>query len=126
MRDDILNMRVIPSMRLMAMAGPAARRDHSVIYNCCTLPIDSLVAFKEIMLNSMAGCGVGFSVEFANVDKLHVVRPQRQIPFDKSYEYLVVDSAEGWCNALEVGLRNWFTGGDVDFNFSLIRPEGTI
>src|SRR5205807_819540 len=38
LRQYILNMNAMPSMRLMAMAGEAARRDNSSIYNCTYLP----------------------------------------------------------------------------------------
>lgn len=118
----IRQMKVMPSMRLMAMAGPAAKRDNSVIYNCAYLAIDGIDAFCELMLNSMAGCGVGYSVEFENVDKLPKVKLQtgyNAIQFD------IEDSAEGWARALRMGLTVWFTGGDVEFNYSYIRPEGT-
>src|SRR5919199_2606963 len=34
LRRAILEMRAMPSMRLLAMAGPAARRDNTSVYNC--------------------------------------------------------------------------------------------
>src|SRR5919199_4677387 len=34
LRRMILEMRSMPSMRLLAMAGPAARRDNTSVYNC--------------------------------------------------------------------------------------------
>src|ERR1035437_2479196 len=39
-RKYILEMKVMPSMRMLAMAGPAARRNGIAIYNCSYLPLD--------------------------------------------------------------------------------------
>ena len=68
LRRMILEMKSMPSMRLLAMAGPPARRDNTSIYNCSALPVDSIEAFCEALLISMAGCGVGFSVESRYVE----------------------------------------------------------
>ena len=46
----IREMRVMPSMRLLAMAGPAARRNNLAIYNCAYMAVDSLDAFVELSL----------------------------------------------------------------------------
>ena len=62
-RQSILEMKVMPSMRLLAMAGEAARRNHIAIYNCSYQPVESIDSFVEALLISMSGCGVGFSVE---------------------------------------------------------------
>src|SRR5262249_24904020 len=59
-RRGILEMRSMPSMRLLAMAGAPARRDSTAIYNCSYQPVDSIDSFCEALLISMAGCGVGF------------------------------------------------------------------
>ena len=61
--QSIREMRVMPSMRLLAMAGPAARRNNLAIYNCAYMAVDSLDAFVEALIISMSGCGVGYSVE---------------------------------------------------------------
>lgn len=62
-RDAILEMCVMPSMRLLAMAGPAARRNNIAIYNCAAEGIDHPYAFVEALIISMAGAGFGYSVE---------------------------------------------------------------
>ena len=120
-REGILNMQAMPSMRLLAMAGPAARRSNITIYNCSYMPVDSIDAFVEALIISMSGCGVGYSVERAYVEQLP--RIQRQtgqapIPFE------VPDSADGWADALRLGLETWLSGGDVEFDFSAVRPAG--
>ena len=121
LREGILNMQAMPSMRLLAMAGPAARRSNITIYNCSYMPVDSIDAFVEALIISMSGCGVGYSVERAYVEQLP--RIQRQtgqapIPFE------VPDSADGWADALRLGLETWLSGGDVEFDFSAVRPAG--
>src|SRR5690606_27977460 len=75
-RTSILTMRSMPSMRLLAMAGEAARRQNICIYNCSYLPIESLDAWVEALLISMSGCGVGFSVERKYVENLPTVQIQ--------------------------------------------------
>ena len=50
-------MRSMPSMRLLAMAGAAARRNNVAIYNCSYQPVESIDSFCEALLISMAGNG---------------------------------------------------------------------
>lgn len=120
-RESILWMKVMPSMRLLAMAGPAARRSHITIYNCSYLPVEGIDAFVEALIISMSGCGVGFSVESRYVENFPRVRRQtgKELPM-----FVVPDSAEGWAEALRLGLETWFEGGDIRFDFSQVRPAG--
>lgn len=117
----ILEMKAMPSMRLLAMAGPAARRNNISIYNCSYLPVDSLDSFVEALLISMAGCGVGFSVEKKYVENLPRIKRQTNEPPSK---FVIPDSTEGWASALRLGLEHWFAGKDIEFDFSQIRPAG--
>lgn len=120
-RRGILEMKVMPSMRLLAMAGPAARRSHITLYNCSYLPVESIDAFVEALIISMSGCGVGFSVERDYVEQFPRVKRQtgRMAP-----TYIVPDSAEGWADALRIGLQTWFDGGDIQFDLSQLRQAG--
>lgn len=119
--SGILEMRAMPSMRLLAMAGPAARRNNLAIYNCSYGPVDSLDMFVEGLIISMSGCGVGFSVERQYVENLPRVVRQRQ---QKPIQHTIEDSSEGWADSLRFGLELWFAGGDVSFDYSQIRPAG--
>ena len=121
LRDGILNMKVMPSMRLLAMAGPAARRNHVAIYNCSYMPVDSLDSFVEALIISMSGCGVGYSVERRYVEQLPRIKRQAG---NTPKLHVVEDSSEGWAAAVRVGLNTWFNGGDVRFDYSLVRPAG--
>ena len=119
--DSILNMRSMPSMRLLAMAGPAARRSSITVYNCSYMPVESIDSFVEALIISMSGCGVGYSVERRYVEQFPPIRRQKlSLPLT----HVVADSAEGWAEALRLGLETWFSGGDVKFDFSLVRPAG--
>lgn len=121
-RTAILEMRVMPSMRLLAMAGPAAHRNNMAIYNCSYMPVDSMDSFVEAMLISMAGCGVGFSVEQKYINLIPEIAIQKNNSKDF---YVVEDSAEGWANSLRFGLNTWVAGEDVRFDYSLVREAGS-
>src|SRR5574343_1576817 len=69
-QQAILNMEVMPSMRAMWAAGPAADAENIAIYNCSYLPIDNIKAFSEVLYILMCGTGVGISIEASNVNKL--------------------------------------------------------
>ena len=122
MRHAILEMRSMPSMRLLAMAGPAARRNNVAIYNCSYQPVESIDSFVEALSISMSGCGVGFSVEGRYVENFPRIRRQRGVA---PRTMVVEDSAEGWADALRAGLEAWFDGGDMRFDLSQLRPAGT-
>lgn len=118
----ILNQEVMPSMRLMQFSGEPARRCNTCAYNCTFTAPSKLADFAEIMYLSMMGCGVGFSVESQNVQKL----PQIEFQSGEVLEpHVVDDSKEGWCDALTHGLTAWYSGKDVIFDYSKIRPAGT-
>lgn len=118
---SMLSMSAMPSMRLLAMAGPAARRNNITIYNCSYQPVESVDSFVEALIISMSGCGVGYSVEHRYVENFPRIRRQTGAT---ALPYLVEDSAEGWAAALRTGLATWFEGGDIRFDLSQLRPAG--
>src|SRR6267378_6464142 len=120
-RRMILEMKSMPSMRLLAMAGAPARRDATAIYNCSAQPVESIDSFCEALLISMAGCGVGFSVESRYVENFPRIQRQRGLD---SLRHTVEDSAQGWAAALKVGMQAWFEGRDVNFDYSEVRQAG--
>ena len=120
-REAILKQEVMPSMRAMQFSGEAARKCNTCFYNCTfTAPV-RLEDFAEIMYLSMQGCGVGYSVESYNIQQLPQIEKQQG---EKIPVHVVADTKEGWCNALTLGLRTWYSGKDVDFDFSMVRPAG--
>lgn len=120
-REYVLAQKSMPSMRLMQFAGPAARKTNVCAYNCSFIAPSKLEDFAEIMYISMCGTGVGFSVESQNVESLPQIKMQtgRKLP-----THVVADSKEGWCDALNIGIKAWFNGDDVDFDYSQVRPAG--
>lgn len=121
LRMGILKQEVMPSMRLMQFSGEAARRCNTCAYNCTfTAPV-KLEDFAEIMYLSMQGCGVGFAVESQNVEQLPQIMKQSG---QKLPAHIIHDSKEGWCDALTLGLKTWYAGKDITFDFSQVRPAG--
>ncbi|MBI2482039.1 MAG: ribonucleoside-triphosphate reductase [Candidatus Vogelbacteria bacterium] len=120
-RQGILKQQVMPSMRLLQFAGKAARATSVCAYNCSYLAPSQLEDFAEIMYISMCGTGAGWSVESANIQQLPVIKRQTGV---KLKTHVIADSKGGWCDALTHGLKTWYDGKDVDFDFSLLRPAG--
>jgi ribonucleoside-triphosphate reductase len=120
-RNSMVEMKTIPSMRLMWSSGPAARKTNVAAYNCSYIAIEKPEDFGEIMYISMCGTGVGFSVEKESIDKLPMVEVQNG---DVLPKYVVEDSKEGWAKAFVYGLKTWFSGKNVIFDFSELRLKG--
>ncbi len=120
-RTAILRQEVMPSMRLMQFAGEPARRCNTCAYNCTFTAPSSLKDFAEIMYLSMQGCGVGFTVESQNIEQLPQIQKQTGTTLPV---HTVLDSKEGWCDALTLGLKAWYNGNDIEFDYGMIRPAG--
>lgn len=69
-REAIVTLNVMPSMRGLMTAGDAMDRDNTCAYICSYLPIDDPKSFDEAMFILLCGTGVGFSVERQYVSKL--------------------------------------------------------
>ena len=120
-REAILKQESMPSMRLLQSAGPAADKTNVCAYNCSFIAPSNFQDFGEIVYISMCGTGVGFSIESQNIQSL----PQIKIQTGKKIATFVVpDTKEGWADALVLGMKTWFNGEDVDFDFSQLRPAG--
>ncbi|MBI3020260.1 MAG: ribonucleoside-triphosphate reductase [Parcubacteria group bacterium] len=120
-RDYMLNMQALGSMRLLWGAGKAARATNVTSYNCAFTAPTSWKDFGEIMYILMCGTGIGFSVERQNVELLPIIKRQTG---KKNPLLFIEDSKEGWANALVKGMGIWSEGEDIAFNYSKIRPKG--
>ena len=99
-KDSILALEVMPSMRCLMTAGSALSKDNVAGYNCSYLAINRVRAFDEVLYVLMCGTGVGFSVEREYVSKLPTIADD----FDSSDTTIVVqDSRIGWWQSPEVG-----------------------
>lgn len=116
------SLEVLPSMRILQMAGEPLERCNVGAYNCAFLPIDSPEALAELLYILMQGTGVGFSVEHSHVIKWPVVIPPQEDA--KPITFKIADTTESWCDALKYGINTWLAGGDVEFDYSAIRPYG--
>ncbi len=120
-REAILNQESMPSMRLIQFAGLPARKTNVCAYNCSFIAPSSFQDFGEIVYISMCGTGVGYTVESKNIQALPQIKLQsgKKLPV-----YVVPDSKEGWADALVFGMKTWFEGNDVEFDYSQLRPAG--
>lgn len=120
LRDAILNCEVMPSMRALMTAGPAAERDNIAVYNCAYTPIDDQKRFAEILHILLCGTGVGFSVERQEVNKLPEVP---ELTPSELYSD-IADSKRGWSEAFSELVFCLYCGTIPRFDFSQIRPAG--
>lgn len=120
-RDGILNQEVVPSMRLVWAAGPAAAKTNVAAYNCSYVAPTKLKDFGEMMYILMCGAGLGFSAESNVTQSLPQIKKQtgKQLK-----THVVEDSKEGWADAFVLGLETWFDGKDIAFDYSKVRPNG--
>jgi len=120
-RESILNLEIMPSMRAMMTAGPALARDNICGYNCSYIPVDSPRSFDECMYILMCGTGVGFSVERENVDKLPVISDN----FNDSETIIKVgDSKPGWAKAFRELIGLLYQGQVPQIDTSAVRESG--
>jgi len=118
--EMIKEKKVLPSMRALQFAGPAAEVNNSRIYNCCFLPIDSLHSFSETMFLLLGGTGVGYSVQKHHIDQLPAITKP-----GKARNYLIEDSIMGWADAVKVLMKAYLEGGFMPkFDFRSIRQKG--
>lgn len=121
----VFRREVMPSMRSLWAAGEVIEGNDIAILNCAFAPADSIAVFWESLYILMHGTGFGFSVEGEFVDRLPVPAVPEEQGGRMLPGHVVEDSTEGWRNAVEIGVRMWFAGRDVVFDYSRIRPAGS-
>src|SRR3990167_3964445 len=121
MAQAMLTLQVMPSMRVVQMAGPALERCHVGVFNCAYKTLNSITAFGELLYILMQGTGCSFSVEDRYVSQLPRIKRQKR---GQVRRFKIPDTTEGWCDAVTTGMGAWFSGTDVEFDFSLIRASG--
>ncbi|MEK7622111.1 MAG: ATP cone domain-containing protein [Patescibacteria group bacterium] len=120
-REYMLGMKALGSMRLLQFAGKAAHVSNVTAYNCSYIAPACWQDFAEIMYVLMCGAGLGFSVEEQTVGQLPIIKRQTK---EKPTTFVIPDSREGWADALALGLKIWAAGKDVVFDYSALRPRG--
>ena len=120
-KDAILNLEVLPSMRAMMTAGPALERDHMSGYNCSFIAVDSPRAFDESLYILTCGTGLGFSCESKYVNKL----PEVAETFHETDSTIVVgDSRIGWASSFRELISLLYAGKIPRIDVSKVRAKG--
>jgi len=121
LKQSIIDLEVMPSMRLLMTAGEAVERDNISAYNCSYLAINNKRAFSEALYILMNGTGVGFSCERQEIDKL----PALPTSFKEVDDVIAVgDSKLGWAKAFKKLLSSLWEGDIPRVDYSKVRPAG--
>jgi len=120
-RDAVLNLEVMPSMRAVMTAGKSADRDNTCVYNCSYLPVDDPKSFDEAMFILLCGTGVGFSVESKYITQLPEI-PETLFPSE--HTIMVHDSKEGWAKSFRLLLAHLYAGEIPRWDVSRVRAAG--
>lgn len=121
LKEAILKLDIVPSMRLLMTAGEAAERDNIAIYNCSYLAVNNKRAFSEALYILMNGTGVGFSCERQEIAGLPNVPEQLK---DSDDTIVVGDSKLGWAKAFKKLLSSLWEGDVPRVDYSKVRPAG--
>ena len=119
--NAVLNLEVMPSMRLLMTAGEACERDNISAYNCSYLAVNNKRAFSEALYILMNGTGVGFSCERQEISHLPVVPEE----IKECNDIIVVgDSKLGWAKSFKKLLSSLWEGDIPTIDYSQVRPAG--
>ena len=121
LKEAILNLEVMPSMRLLMSAGEAVERDNIAAYNCSYIAVNNKRAFSEALYILMNGTGVGFSCERQEIAQLPAVPDVLREVDDV---IVVGDSKLGWAKAFKKLLSSLWEGDIPRIDYSRVRPAG--
>lgn len=121
LRYNILNHKVMPSMRALMTAGEALERSNVAGFNCSFVAIDDIRAFDEALYILMCGTGLGFSAERKYVRYLPEV-PAEIVPSESVI--VVEDSKEGWAQGYRELIAALYRGELPKWDLRRLRPEG--
>jgi hypothetical protein len=127
----VVKKRVLGSQRALQFGGSPILKKNSRIFNCTVSYCDRPRFFQECMYLLLCGCGCGFSVQKHHVEKLPVIK----IPSKGKKIFQIPDSIEGWSDCVGILMSSYFDsdltefqeykGYEVEFDYSLIRKEGS-
>lgn len=121
LRTAFLAQDILPSMRVVQMAGAPLDRCHVGAYNCAYTTLMGPQDVAEVLYILMQGTGVGYSVERRYVDQWPEVSMAPEEPVGT---YVVPDTTEGWCEAFRRVMEGALAHQVWTFDLSQIRPEG--
>lgn len=121
LREAILNLDILPSMRALMTAGKALDRDNVAGYNCAYVAINRQHVFDEILYILCCGTGVGYSVERQFIKQLPEI-PDEIFSTDTIIK--VRDSKIGWASAYRELISLLYAGKIPSWDTSKVRQEG--
>ena len=122
LKNAILNLEIMPSMRCLMTAGEALKRENVAGYNCSYIAIESFRSFDELLYVLMNGTGVGFSVERQYVQNIPVINEEF---YETDTVIIVSDSKLGWAKAVRELIYLLAAGQIPKWNLSRVRPAGS-
>lgn len=122
LRNKILGMEIMPSMRALMTAGKALQRDEIAGYNCTAIAVNNVAVFAEAFYILMNGCGFGFSVERQYVNQLPEIAEEM---YPSETVLIVRDSKIGWATALKELITMLYNGTIPKWDTSKVRPAGS-
>ena len=122
LKQAVLDLKVMPSMRALMTAGDALSRENVAGYNCSYIEIDGLRAFDELLYVLMNGTGVGFSVERQYVNQLPIINEEF---YDTDTIIMVSDSKLGWAKAFRELVYLLAAGQIPKWNLTRVRSSGS-
>ena len=121
-KNAILNLEIMPSMRCLMTAGEALRRENVAGYNCSYIAIEGFRSFDELLYVLMNGTGVGFSVERQYVQNIPVINEEF---YDTDTIIMVSDSKLGWAKAFRELIFLLAAGQIPKWNLTRVRSAGS-
>lgn len=121
---------IVGSQRALQFAGEPIMKHNAKIFNCLNSHCDRIDFFQEACYWLLCGCGVGFSVQEHHVAKLPKIYKRSNEPI----VFQIPDSIEGWADAFGILISSFtksenfkeYQGLKVVFDYSLIRPKGSL
>jgi len=123
LREAVLSLQIMPSMRCLMTAGSALKKENVAGYNCAYVHVDSIRSFDEILYVLMNGTGIGFSVERRYTEQLPYVPDELH---DTDTIIIVADSKLGWARAFKELVALLYSGHIPKWDLSNIREAGSI
>tara|TARA_R100000152_G_C6782111_1_gene218438 strand:+ start:2551 stop:4701 length:2151 start_codon:yes stop_codon:yes gene_type:complete len=127
--DDMKKKKILGSQRALQFGGSPVFKHNARIYNCIASYTDRVRFFQECMYLLLCGCGTGFSVQKHHIAKLPNLIKEK----NGQKKHTIVDSIEGWSDAVGVLVSSYFkgcklfpeyNGKNVTFDYSQIRAAG--
>ena len=122
-KQALLDLEIMPSMRMLKTAGDPLNKENASGYNCGYTTVDNIDAFRNIFYLLLCGTGVGYSVEKALVEQLPTI--PKSISADYETTHRVKDSKDGWADAVKIHISNLYNGFLLKFDLTAVSPAGT-